>query len=383
MANTRIEVGIYLKPNGRYLVRTTAVDPETGKLRQVRRTVDTIQEARDVRDEIKDEIHQTPAGGDLTTLADYAERWLASKADQLKPSTLRNYTDALAAYILPELGHLPCEDVTRQTLLRWVAWAELQRQEDGSRYAHDTVGGWWRVLKVLVRDAIADGVIEGDPLRRVRAPRGERTPQRELRTLTSEQLANLVRAAQRSCPDRYAEIVTLAYTGMRAGELYALRWEDVDHRAGKITVCQAVYRAKVGTTKTGAAREVPLPRVVSEAIEEHRREMMRAQHPGLALGVVFPSDAGTYRTSSSLHKPLALAAEMAGIDVRVTPQVLRRTLNTLLVAAGVDRIVIRANMGHSSEEMTERYAGVPLAQKAAALATLLATPSGTCHPEGS
>lgn len=381
MAVKRIEVGIYLKPNGRYLVRTTAVDPETGKLRQVRRTVDTLTEARDVRDEIKEEIHQTPAGGELTTLGDYAERWLASKASEIKPSTLRNYTDALAAYILPELGHLSAGEVDRHSMLRWISWAERQRQDDGSRFAHDTVGGWWRVLKVLIRDAIADGVIEGNPLSRVRGPKGDRAPKRELRTLSAEQLAELVRAAQRICPDRYAEIVTLAYTGMRAGELYALRWEDVDHRAGKINVCQAVYRAKVGTTKTGAAREVPLPRVVSEAIEEHRREMMRSQHPGLALGVVFPSTAGTYRTSSSLHKPLALAAEMASIDVRVTPQVLRRTLNTLLVAAGVDRIVIRANMGHSSEEMTERYAGVPLAQKAAALATLLATPGGTCHPE--
>jgi len=66
-----------------------------------------------------------------------------------------------------------------------------------------------------------------------------------------------------------------------------------------------------------------------------------------------------------------LAAEAAGIEVRVTPQVLRRTFNTLMVHAGVDRIVLRSQMGHCSEEMTARYAGVAIADKQAALSRVL------------
>ena len=52
------------------------------------------------------------------------------------------------------------------------------------------------------------------------------------------------------------------------------------------------------------------------------------------------------------------------------PQVLRRTFNTLMVEAGVDRIVLRSQMGHCSEEMTERYAGVSVEAKLAAVRRL-------------
>lgn len=86
--------------------------------------------------------------------------------------------------------------------------------------------------------------------------------------------------------------------------------------------------------------------------------------------LVFPSRSGTYRTSSSLDSPLDKARRRAGVDFKVTAQVLRRTFNTLMVRAGVDRIVLRAQMGHCSEEMTARYAGVPVEAKRDAVALI-------------
>lgn len=83
--------------------------------------------------------------------------------------------------------------------------------------------------------------------------------------------------------------------------------------------------------------------------------------------LVFPSRSGGLREPGSLHKPLALAAERAGIDQRVGPLVLRRTFNTLLLRAGVDQTVLRSQMGHCSPEMTARYAGVSLDAKRAAV----------------
>ena len=92
--------------------------------------------------------------------------------------------------------------------------------------------------------------------------------------------------------------------------------------------------------------------------------------------VVFPSRVGTLRTSSSLDAPLEKARRRAGVGFKVTAQVLRRTFNTLMLGAGVDRIVLRAQMGHCSEEMTERYSGVPVESKQAAVADLEARTTG-------
>ena len=64
------------------------------------------------------------------------------------------------------------------------------------------------------------------------------------------------------------------------------------------------------------------------------------------------------RTNSSLTKPVRIAAKAAKLDIIPSPQVLRRTYNTLMVRAGVDRVVLRSQIGHVFEAMTERYMGV-------------------------
>ena len=73
------------------------------------------------------------------------------------------------------------------------------------------------------------------------------------------------------------------------------------------------------------------------------------------------------RRSQSLVKVFELAREAAKIEQRISPQVLRRSVNTAMVRAGVDRIVQRAIMGHTSEAMTERYTGVDMQDKLTAI----------------
>ena len=89
--------------------------------------------------------------------------------------------------------------------------------------------------------------------------------------------------------------------------------------------------------------------------------------------LVLPANNGASRLPQSLVKPFGLASEAAKIDFRVTPQVLRRTFNTLMVQAGVDRVVLRSQMGHCSEAMTQRYAGVPIEAKHEAVDRIMST----------
>ncbi|MCA9628766.1 MAG: site-specific integrase, partial [Myxococcales bacterium] len=79
---------------------------------------------------------------------------------------------------------------------------------------------------------------------------------------------------------------------------------------------------------------------------------------------------------SALLKVLRLAGKAAGIPTRIGPQVLRRTVNTSLLEAGVDGVILRAQMGHTSERMTSRYAGVHPEAKVAAIERLHAAVDG-------
>jgi hypothetical protein len=124
------------------------------------------------------------------------------------------------------------------------------------------------------------------------------------------------------------------------------------------------------TTKTKARRVIPLHPVLAEILKAHRAKLVATQHRGLDSGLVFPSDQGGVRLPSSLQKAWPDLRTALKTDVRVGPQVLRRSLNTNLVLAGVDRITLRSIMGHTSEAMTARYAGVGMDVKSAAVGGL-------------
>ena len=114
-----------------------------------------------------------------------------------------------------------------------------------------------------------------------------------------------------------------------------------------------------------------------EALREHRQAMMADHHPGLKENWVFCTEKGHMRLPQASLKAFALATEAAGIKQRVSPQVLRRTMNTAMLRAGVDRIVLRSVMGHVSEEMTARYSGVDLQDKKAAILKVFPTKQET------
>lgn len=302
---------------------------------------------------------------------DYGEQWLERKARRVRPSVASNYERILGTHILPRLGSLLVNKVTRDDVERWVAWAERVPMKDGRPYARDTVLGWWRVVRALLRDAAAELNLGMDPTYRVQPPNPQAVYRRELRTLTATELEDLLANIKQYHPGRYPEVYVLAYTGIRAGELFALRWEDIEAATGRIRIRRSVWNGQLSETKTDDPRDVALPDKMAEVLREHRRRMFAAQHPGLKTGYVFPANNGEFRGPQSLHKPLRFAAKAAGIDVKVSAQVLRRTFNTLMIHAGVDRIVLRSQMGHCSEEMTRRYAGVDINAKQQAVGRLI------------
>ena len=297
-----------------------------------------------------------------TTVAAYAERWLCAKSARLKPSVTAHYTAILADHILPHVGTTYLDALTRTDVIGWVAWAEKVIRPTGKTYAQETVRGWWRVLTCLLRDAAAEFGIP-DPTMRVKPPKRSGGKRRERRTLDIRQLEVFLTSLRTVTPQRFAEAFTLAYTGLRPGEVYALRWEDLDLEGGAIPIDKAVWHQEVGRPKTDDSRVVPLTPLMIEVLQVHRREMILEQHRGVSTGLVFPSINGKYRGGGTLLKPFALATAEAQIDIHVTPQVLRRSFNTIMRAMKVDQVVLRAMMGHSSAEMTDRYTGVDLDAK--------------------
>lgn len=356
----QLRVRVRLKLPDKTIRQKTQVLPEGTTLKQAQNTRETM------RQELSVELADSPQ---RITLGDYALDWLQRRKTRLKPGTFRMYAETTTGKILPELGDIYLDALSRRDIEAWVVWVEAQRLPSGETYAHATVKAWWRVLALIVRDACADHG-HPDPTTRVRPPATHEHGRKEKDTLTRDELVQLLGAVEAYYPHRLPEVYTLAVTGMRISELHALKWEDIDEPKRAITVRRALSDGQPGDTKTHSDRRIAMTDELAELLRAHRMAMIESQHPGLDAGLVFPSDVGTYRARGGLRKALDACARHLGLTQRVTPQVFRRTLNTLLVQQGVSEIVVRAQMGHVTPGMTQHYAGVQLRAKHDALSTV-------------
>lgn len=366
--------GVRRLKDGRWKIRIYAVCFKTGLAKETQRIFSntmTLAEVLAEREIVKRHIEEgeDPLPNKHLTFYAYAEQWLRVKAEHIRASTAEHYLQILHRHVLPTIGPIIISRFTRRDVQAWVSTVQRARMKDGRPYSRHTTVGWWRIFCQFVRDASADCGVP-DPIVRVQAPKGPPGLRRQRKTLTTHELGALLSAVRIDFPHRYAEIYILALTGMRPGELYALRWGDLDENRARLIIRSAHRRGVVGLTKTDAPREAVVTREGLRLLRLHRREMIEAQHPGLESGLIFPAKNGSYRGPESLHKPLRDVSKSLGLEVRAGPLILRRTFNTLMLESGVDRIVLRSMMGHSDEEMTERYAGVSVESKRRAVVAL-------------
>lgn len=383
MRKTKVGQGIYRLEDGRYWIRVAPADPVTGD--QVDRTktlspeVTTLRQARAKRDRFMAQVMAeiTPAKSfgvhnqTVKTVGDYAVLWFERKIPGLKPLTRKNYGGTIDHYVLPFFDELPIERLTRGHVVEWVNWADSLMQTDTLGYSAQTRRDWWNVLKMILLDLHAECGLARNPVARVQPPRVDNGRKRSRAALSTDQLAQFVTACEKMIPTRFAEVYTLATTGMRVGEAHGLMWECIDWEEGGLELRRSASKGILTpTTKTGYHRIAPMCDRLAAILRDHRKESLHLD--GIASRLVFPSTNGKPRYSGSLRKSMNAVAEAIELPVRVGPQTLRRTFNNLMLEAGVSEVLLRSTMGHRSPEMTHLYSSVSVEAKQSAAAKVLA-----------
>ena len=173
-----------------------------------------------------------------------------------KASTQKNHRHIAQKHLLPRFGDQPLLAVTRQSVQAYVA--DLTQ----TRYAPKTIDHIHDVLSAVLRSAVDWGHLEENPARGVRLPKLRNVRPRWV--LTTIQAGALL---QELAPLPRAMVALALLSGLRRGELFALRWRDVDQRARVLHIREAVYEGTFGTPKTEAGlRQLPL----SDAIDNRR-----------------------------------------------------------------------------------------------------------------
>ena len=354
--------GIKKLSDGRWEVRVSAVDPQTGDLKWRRRRIEgNLRKARAVREELRTDLRRGKNGTapQRMRLADFAESWLASKAMRVKPSTAERYAIALS-HALPTLGRHYIDAITKQDV---EAWVQAMRRNA----VPSTVNSRLKVLKACLEDGCTGRGFPNPAARVEHLPE----PPSKREGLTTGELRRFLAAYNDE--ETRALVLTLAWTGMRWGEASALRAEDVDFTNKVIHIRRAHWRGIVGTPKNGRERVVPMSPVLAETLREHQRRLFERQDIGWAEGWLFAmvprrgKNAGKVRlrSPSSIRKVWKGACDVA--KVSTSPHGLRRTFVDLLRQAKVDAVVEHALVGHADENMRRVYSTVRGPEAARAL----------------
>jgi integrase len=274
---------------------------------------------------------------------EWAERWFRTTAD-LKPSSRRTYRKLLDNQILPAFERATLGAIDTLAVREWIAGlVEQGLSPSRIRNAH-------QVLSQILAAGVEGGRIARNPAAGVRLPRIVR---RDMHFLTARQVEDLAAAID----PRYRLLVRFAaYTGLRAGELVALRVRHLNLLRGRCEVGESATevdgRLVWGPTKTYARRTVPLPRFLCEQLAAYL-----AGRPHGPDDLVFTAPQGgplrEQKFVAGIFKP---AAARAGLPHQLRFHDLRHTCASLLIAQGASVKAVQAQLGHASATVTlDRY----------------------------
>ena len=206
--------------------------------------------AKEFKDKVEAKLKLGSVG--ITTKAgvkveDYAEKWLDRIQHTRKHSTHEDYQKMLARDVLPLLGGLDLEDVTREKV-KAVAFAGLKKGQSPK-----TVQNVIRCLSSLLSHAVEDGLLTINPALKPGKFLPKVSKRRGINPLTREEVAVLLEPVKDRAPRYYPFFLCAVRSGLRLGELLALQWGDLDYH-GRFIEVQRNYTRR---------DECPRPRVVS------------------------------------------------------------------------------------------------------------------------
>jgi integrase len=346
---------IYQRKDGRW---TAGVSLGYGGGRRIRKFV-TGGSRREVAEKLEPLLRarrdRLPIPDQRQKLGPFLLQWLEEVArPTVRWSTYKSYRDIVRLHLEPDLGRIPVAKLTPFEVQRFVN-AKLASGLSPRRVQY---------LHAVLRRALVSAERWGLASRNVaKLADPPRVPHHEIRPLTPEDAHKLIDA---SCDDRLRALYVCALgTGMRQGELLALRWDDVDLDAQTLSVRHTLARVegrlvRLEPKSDRSRRTLVLPETVLAALRPHRtRQLMDRLVAGrrwVDSGHVFTTTIGTPIEAAAVSRAFHHALDRAGLP-RSRFHDLRHAAATFLLAQGLTLEDAKNMLGHSSITLTSNTYG--------------------------
>lgn len=306
----------------------------------------------------------TEVEGSRMRLSEWMEQWLECDCRQrVRASSYQTYLRSYQKHILPALGKLSLCHLMPQDILNF-----LQIMED-KRLAPATIQAVFRLLSSSLHAAHEEGLILKNPCRKLHL---SKRLSNEQRVLSRTEHAQLHAVAEKQ--NHLATLLGL-HTGMRLGEICALKWSDIDWEKRTISIHHSIQRISnlktgaqkrtyihVGLSKTRAScRLLPLSDQLLQLLRQHFYQKTSDYILGKGTSPVDP------RTIQRQFSRLIKEAGIQGAHFHT----LRHSFATRLLELGVDIKTVSVLLGHSATRTTlDFYAHSQLSQQRAAVEKL-------------
>jgi integrase len=273
------------------------------------------------------------------TVGEWSQQWLAAQV-QLKPTTLSGYRLAIEKHIVPRWGRVRLVDVAHADVQTWVTTLSASLGPSSVRQTHLALSG-------VMKFAIRDGRLARNPCEDIRLPR---LVKRRHGYLSHERVAALVA----ELGEQGDIALFLAYTGLRWGEMAALRVGAVDLAKRRVEVVEAVSETRGrlvwGTPKSHESRSVPFPSLLVPSLTARMARKARSD-------LIFTgADGGVLRGTNFRPRFFIPAVErLLERDpefLDITMHDLRHTAASLAISAGANVKAVQRMLGHASAAMT-------------------------------
>ncbi len=185
----------------------------------------TKREAMQKGKEFIDSLNRAADDGEKLTVGNWIRNWLENYAKpNVRPRTYEKYSGTLKAYILPVFENVLLNELTAADLQKHLNRLLETGRTDGTGLSSSTVRGTRRYLSMCIDDAVKSGLVF------TKAPK---LSKKEIAVLSKDEIARLINAAKEIDHQFMSvvmpQIISLTvHTGMRQGEVFGLKWEDVD-----------------------------------------------------------------------------------------------------------------------------------------------------------